>query len=517
MVKLSQAIGSALLLGAVPALAEHYTVEMPVKSAVLYINSAEILRDVRLDVTEAGVHTVDIVAPLSSEPGDVDVQLEGAQLLAQQVISPLSEHEPTVLKKELAQIETNMQMVNDQIGARQHMVAALAKSLKKMPENSAGIAAQLANLNQELATLRQEFKALELNYEQFSQKLNDEQSRPQENNRIRRLQIQVPEAGIVDIRTQEYSQQASWQPASRFNLNTESSKLAITAYANISQQTGLDWQDVNLTLAVTPPQDLQRPAFYSRSLSIYDPNQDAAAAKMSIVSGDMAYEAEEMVMGAPRARTQPVIINSDGDFSVELPVTYSLASIDSAQQVSYWQTTIPVTSYSAIYNWYANDKAVLVADWNQPQEISLLPGDMQIQRNGLTVANRQDRQLWTPDSEQSLSFGVDPRLQVKVSTPPDYNDESGFIDKSTVRQVREIYDVSTPRQKPVDLRFYAQLPVSGEADIEVKEKFKPGPDQRDVDGVKGILLWEVKVDKDAPWHFEFGYDISYPKDKVLRY
>lgn len=60
MVKLSQAIGSALLLGAVPALAEHYTVEMPVKSAVLYINSAEILRDVRLDVTEAGVHTVDI-------------------------------------------------------------------------------------------------------------------------------------------------------------------------------------------------------------------------------------------------------------------------------------------------------------------------------------------------------------------------------------------------------------------------------------------------------------------------
>ena len=76
--------------------------------------------------------------------------------------------------------------------------------------------------------------------------------------------------GEVTLTLRERTDKAYWQPYSEFSLNTETNDLDIRAYAQVVQQSGLDWDNVEVSLSFAPPDYQDTPQLQSTSVAVAD-------------------------------------------------------------------------------------------------------------------------------------------------------------------------------------------------------------------------------------------------------
>lgn len=496
---------AAIMLVSFTASAAEFTIDAPATAVVLYQDGALIKRDAVLNINETGVHTVFITQPLNEEMAVIDVR--GAKLHSQSIVHRTDLHQPSATAVALANAKAQLKVLEYEVSLHEKLMGNFLSSLEQNPDTLESSERKVAERMQYAKTLQEKIAQTELEIQQLSAQLEDEEGKAEKTEDVYRLQIEVAQMGTVRIHLEESTHAARWQPYSTINLNTEQKTVQMTASARVSQQTGLDWHNVQLTLAMTPPQHYSLPPFYSRSVHLEEYLDPAASGKR--MSGIAA------VPMALTAEASSEIDRSGLDFTATLSANYDVLSDDSEQQITYWQGEAKTELYSAIYQWALPEKALLIARWTQPQDIHFFAGNMRILRDGLMITQRYESEVWHGGSAQKMSFGEDGQLSVTVSDTPDFDDKKGVINPNKVRQYRQKFVLRNLSEHEKPLHFYAQLPVSQEADVKVMPQFARQPDQSDVDQIKGILLWKETVPSNADKTIEFNYDISYPKDKIL--
>ncbi|SUO95529.1 DUF4139 domain-containing protein [Suttonella ornithocola] len=491
--------------------AESINIEAPVTSATLYLQGADIIREaqVHLPHTPNESATYQITIPKIHDLQQINIQ--GATLLSQaetQYSNELAENTPLMqAQNALAEIKATLQHNNT-------LLTQLANSLAKQPELLDTIRKDSQSLLEQNQRLREKRQLQQQLVTQLEKKAKQQPNR-------QNLVLEIGEIKQQDIKItlREYTPTASWSPSSQLNLNTKEKTLSLKAYAKLQQQSLSDWKDVKLTLALTPVRDARLPSLHSRSISaVLPPKEDMALNRTETTPyGSLSFSAE---MPAPAVeafalKTSAPIIESNGiDFQIILPNHYQLHSGETSS-VPYYQQSISADIYSAVYQW-AQPEAILVAKWKQPKELNFLPGEMQILRDNLTIGKRYENHLWQIDSEQKLSFGIDPAFKVTKTVPPNYTDENGIFNKQHVQEVRENFTITNLNNTQRPLYFYAQLPIAGNSDTKITPKLSLKPDIENVDGIKGILQWKVPtITSNKPWKLDFGYDISYPQNMTL--
>ena len=324
--------------------------------------------------------------------------------------------------------------------------------------------------------------------------------------------------GEVTLTLRERTDKAYWQPYSEFSLNTETNELDIRAYAQVVQQSGLDWDNVEVSLSFAPPDYQDTPQLQSTSVAVADRTVATVLGENNAPFG----------IGTGGGKNSPNLISAEdpekGDsandivvsgveFNVKIPGRHNLASSRDRYQLTYWQNRSRAKLYSAAYAWVAS-KALLIAEWQQPDGYAYYPGHTNFFRDGNRIGQLRLDRIMRESSRQIMSFGEDPHIDVQYTIPPGYNIGNGLIlkDRMEKRQTVTLHNLGKTAR---DVRLYARLPLATQTDVTVEPKFSPKPDQENVENVRGIVLWEKTLNAGATLRIENSYDVRYPEGKRL--
>ncbi len=388
------------------------------------------------------------------------------------------------------------------------------------------------------------------------------------------LQVMNEVAGTVNFDINYITNNANWKPFYDLRADSVKDPINMMYKAQVTQNTGIDWKKVKLTLSSgNPNQNNQAPTLGSWFLR-YGYNN-----VISALSGKVAGIQVESASGIKKdtrivlrgARTLAsdnqglVVIDglvSDNETLKQLP-TEAIKSVNvlkGAQATALYgeqgsngvivvttkqmddYTTINETQLNvsfdidipydilsngkahsvalkeiklpATYKYYAaprvDKEAFLLAEINDYSKYNLLPGEANIIFEGLYVGKTNINPNQTTDT-LNLSMGRDKKISIKREKVVD---KSGTKFLSSYKEQTFTYDLTLRNNKKEDIEMLLkdQYPLSSDKEITI-ELLEDG--KAKVNTETGILTWELKLAPNETKKIRISYKVKYPKDKVI--
>jgi uncharacterized protein (TIGR02231 family) len=284
--------------------------------------------------------------------------------------------------------------------------------------------------------------------------------------------------------------------------------------AKVTQNTGIDWKNVKLTLSSGNPNQnniapiLQAwflrygyPRTYNNSNVVYNSLQGQ-------VSG-VAYKKDKAEMDESSVSNYTTINENQLNISFDIDIPYDILSNGKAHSVALKDLKIP-----ASYKYYAVPKvekeAFLLAEISDYSKFNLLPGEANIIFEGMYVGKTSINPNQTADT-LNLSMGRDKKIVIKREK---IADKSGVKFLSGYKEQTFTYDITVKNNKKeaVQMLLKDQYPISTDKEITI-ELLDNGKAKENTE--TGILTWESKLDAGETKKFRISYKVKYPKDKII--
>lgn len=299
---------------------------------------------------------------------------------------------------------------------------------------------------------------------------------------------------------------AGWNPTYDIRSAGVDKAIALNYKANVYQRTGVDWENVKLSLSTTNPRMNQtKPELYPQFLSIYTPQpvmarnmKMSAAAPMAAAD---AMEGEAMMLNEVVSVSESTL---SVNFNIEIP--YSISSSGNPELVDIQSFDLP-----AEYNFIAVPKyatnAFLVANVKDWEKLNLLPGQANIYFEGAYIGQTYLNGSIT-ESELKVSLGAAPKIIVERKELTNFktkriiggNIKEEFVYETTIR------NTSTAA---VSLIVEEQIPVSQDNRIEVSFET---PNGMEFEKEKGKLTYKITILPNQSVVKKLSYEVKYPKD-----
>lgn len=306
---------------------------------------------------------------------------------------------------------------------------------------------------------------------------------------------------------------AGWVPQYRALLDTHTGKVTLERRALIYQQTGEDWNGVQLRLSTGRPQaDASAPVPDTWYLNIEEPMRREAkalrAAALMEESAKAVPSAPAPVMNAP-APPQEVQTMFATEF--EVPTAVSLPADGSRVTLTLNSQSLEATA--RIRTAPRLEAAAYVEAEAQRPEGVWLPGEVQLLRDGSYVGKLE----WQPDAADKfvLSFGRDDRVRVKVSRNHVDTHSASLIGSRRTREVRDTFTVTSSHATAFPLLVLESTPVSSTDTVKVEKAFSPQVDETNWDQTDGVVAWRRTLEPNGKLSFDVHYTVTYPKDVAV--
>lgn len=334
-----------------------------------------------------------------------------------------------------------------------------------------------------------------------------------------RVNVEASAPAAAKLTVQYQIANASWKPTYEARLNTRNKTVEIMQYGTISQHTGEEWRNIDLTFSTarpiigTVPPELEtrwlnldepvkkRGKMLERGVAVYR-NDSSFADTMDEPSGTAEIAAAEF-SGSDFAGTFAVKgkanVPSDGSEHRFLVGGWSAKADIYAQTVPAIQPAAYVMASTQL---------------NAPAP--LLPGTMSLFRDGAFIGDSEMNFL-RPNAKLHLSFGQDDKILVKHTIADFEEDNGGRISRNNKITIRTAAAVQNLHKEPLKIAVYDFLPVARNSDIAVKitkDKTTAGY-ETDPDGKVGVIKWESVYQPQEQKTVDYGYTITYPKDREL--
>lgn len=304
---------------------------------------------------------------------------------------------------------------------------------------------------------------------------------------------------------------ARWQPIYKAELNTQTKQLKLTRMAMIAQKTGEDWNNVQLSLSTSTPQnnlqDLNPMPWW---VNYYEPRTNNRMRAPVMHASPLDYEAvaEKKSHNVTRIAPPqfPQFQANSLNFSTEFKAD-TQASISSSRQQIYLPLSaeeypaklsvwvIPRQSNSAILNAEIN-----TLDSNWPS------GLVKLYRDGDYIGQSQ----WSNSAENSvqMNFGYDEQIQVKVT---DLIDKKNPVrtTQSETRQ-KQLYTVQNRHNYPIEIKLFDAEPQSQNSKLTAKTSYSLAPSKNEWNGQPHINQWEFQLAPKQKFELNLEREFRYP-------
>lgn len=307
---------------------------------------------------------------------------------------------------------------------------------------------------------------------------------------------------------------ASWQPSYDLRATELNKPVRLDYRAEITQSTGNDWDDVQLTLSTGNPNlggtkpELTQWNLYAgynvetitRSAGRYDDMKKEAYTEQEKNSGD--YDA--LTLANYTTVTEGAVT---AEFAINIP--QRIPADGKGHQVFIQTTELPAT-----FVHYAVPKmdpdAFLLAAVTGWESLNLLPGGVNIFFEGTYVTRAQLNPSATSDT-LNLSLGRDPKVIINRQSLKDKCSQRTI---GTNKERTFAYEISVRNAKtsPITLRLLDQIPVSQDASVIVKVEEISGASHNET---TGELTWNLKLQPNETKKLQLVYSVKYPKNKVI--
>lgn len=303
---------------------------------------------------------------------------------------------------------------------------------------------------------------------------------------------------------------AGWNPSYDVRTADISSPLNLSLRANVWQNTGMDWKDVNIIVSTrSARQSNDKPElrrwfidFIKDMQRAYGVNLKAEAPAKPMDAVQIDEEAESMANYMQVNETQLAV-----EYRPE--IKYTIPTDGKPHIVALRDYEIP-----AEYEYYAAPKldtdAFLVAyveDWNQ---YNLLPGNANIYFENSFVGTAFVNPAIT-EEKMTFSLGRDKNINLKREVLEDFTEDK-FLSSDIERFFGYEIIVKNNKNKEIKITVEDQVPVSKNENIEVKVQEISGAEyKKDT----GILSWVLTLKPGETASKILTYSVRYPGDKKI--
>jgi uncharacterized protein (TIGR02231 family) len=375
----------------------------------------------------------------------------------------------------------------------------------------------------------------------ISNQLNELNARRNRASNDIRVIVEAPDASVAPIALSYIINEAGWVPSYNIRAKDTQSPITLEYRADVYQNTGVDWEDVKLTLSsgnpnaggtqpVLNPWNLyvQEPIVYTtRSTSAgapaYYKNAEKAAPAPEMADDESkeegGYDVEAMEPDALEAidynSASTTLANyttvQEGATTAEfrIALAQTIRSNGKAEQVTVRTANLP-----AFYRHFAVPKldndAFLTTGLTGWDTLNLLPGTAQVFFEGTYVTEVSIDPAYTSDT-LNLSLGRDKKVIIERNQLKDFS-KVRTIGLNRERTFAWEIKVRNTKDAPLNLTLEDQIPVSQDKEIVVTLVDASGAK---LDEATGKLTWELIIGKAETKVVKLMYTVKYPKNKFV--
>jgi uncharacterized protein (TIGR02231 family) len=393
---------------------------------------------------------------------------------------------------------------------------------------------KVSELNKKISALdRQKVKKTDL-ISSLDQRLNDlrnyaEQNNPQpEIKGIPRIVITLmaKEAASGRIELSYLASNAGWTPLYDIRSEASSGKISLTYKAQVRQQTGLDWNDIKLSISTNNPYANKTKPELSPWYIDYQEYRKELMEKGKLRSDAYnlapSVNQQAMNMGFMYSTTTGVVEDDALDASEFTTVVQQLIAAEFKIDLNYniasdnqnHMVLVKQEDLNTSFRYYAVPKldpgVYLVAQMTKLDELQLVPAKANIFFDGTYIGETYIDPT-NLDDTLNLSLGKDPNIVVKRTLLKNQCKERIVQDKKE-RSFAYSIEVRNLKSSEIDLTIQDQIPLTTNPDI-IIEKTNLG--KGTIDDKTGLIEWKFKLKPKENQSFEYDFKVRHSKDKIV--
>jgi uncharacterized protein (TIGR02231 family) len=329
--------------------------------------------------------------------------------------------------------------------------------------------------------------------------------------------INVDREKRSSLRLSYVAQAAGWVPVYDLRADEINSPIDFVYRAKVFQSTGMDWNDVMLTISTgNPTVGGQVPILSPWYVNIYEPYAPRGRADMYMKAPAEApaaynsFEPTQSLSNSGMTSASFITAVSNGvnvEFSISVP--YDIPSDNQQYDVimqkqklkgSYAYVAVPKLDKDAFLQ-------VKIADWMQ---YSLLAGESNIYFKGTSVGKGYIDPAMATDT-LSISLGRDKSINVKREQIKEFCKTNVFGSTQSTSKAFEITVTNTKKQA-IEMVLEDQLPISQNEELEVDTEELSGGSY---DETTGKVTWNIKLEPGQTMKKQLKFTVKYPKKKYV--
>lgn len=559
MIKQLSSVAVLLALTTSLSYADQLKASSQISAVTIYPGSAKIIRNSKVSVN-AGKHSILISnLPLNIMQSSLRIAGKGKGniILGSVELQRVFQHDVVqekekLLREQIEEVHQQRKIINDSIQRNKEQLRYIKKMVlgsQNQPENKSATnsytSLPLEQWQQAWQTLDNATASVQENIRTSANELSNEDKKLSKLNRqlsqiavnqketlSARLYVEADQATELDLKLSYQINGARWEPVYDADLNTETGEIELKTLAQISQKTGEDWSNVNVTLStLRPSAGTQLPPLESWSLDFsHNPmRQSKGMFKSSVSETRMVAKNKMASLGLNQLKDSPEmkadtkqditaqqsrLIATDFSAEYHVPEKISLHSGSNKRRFSLsavkLQSKINLASAPRF-----DPRVMIVAHTRYSEATPLIAGSVSLSRNGEFVGNSYLPQKISGE-ELKLSFGEDSKVSIKFKPNNDKKRRDGILfgTKKVVERRYKI-DMHSNHAAVHNIVIYDVIPVASDEDIHVK-KLGQNPNITQFEDKEGVVGWSRKLEPRKDVSINYGYSISYPEDRYIQ-
>lgn len=395
------------------------------------------------------------------------------------------------------------------------MVSFVDKTLSAIGSESRSIDAELKDLNTKKSIIDKE--------------LMGRQHSSGESQKTVVVDLDMDDPGTLSMELSYIVNGADWTPIYDIRASSENDTISVIFMANVRQNTGEDWNNVQLELSTAKPFAGAAP----RDLIPWYLNVvDADRLRMKAggrYSGTLALEgldtinkmvqvpAEEVSQMTQMAETQMAVANVSQQListSFVLKQPETIPSDNKSKKVS-----VKVAATEGKKEYFAIPKSsnyvYLRSKIVNKTSFPLLPGRASVFFDGGFVSTT-NIPLVVPTESFDMFLGIDENIRLKRELVGRFSDETGIMTRKNKVEYTYRITLENLRKDGNRITVLDQIPITQDDRIDVKlQDINPDPQFKSDDEEKGILRWVMDLQPGEKKELSFKYEIKYPAGLLI--
>lgn len=497
-----------------------------VNHVIIYSNQAQVFRSASVSLKEGEnqIALVNLEGNILNNSIKVNAGSDATVLSQQTRLLEVSDaHQNSISKSLLEQIkqkERNSYLLQQKINNLKEEKQVILYNKQATGEGEGFNAAKLEGLanfyrkslnqiDQEIYDYEQEVKVIRKEIDKSKEKLRASGYREEANAII--VSILSPTDKKIELKLNYVAQQVGWSPLYDIKTDGTSPTLDAVYSARIHQNTGVNWNNIPVTLSTATPLINQRvPTVHPWVLRFQQENlKYKKLEEMARSNRDDELQEVQIVSKGSRLISQDELTTAidnitSREFKVNTPLTISGNDGKSVIQIDRYEL-------DAAYQYYAvpkyNSNVFLTTYLTNFEKYNLLPGEANLYLGNDFVGTTFIHPNQDSDSLQ-LPLGKDDGVFIKRDRITDKTSRSFIGRNKTVDMGMQIV-VRNNKNVPITLTLKDQVPISSHSDIEVTVQ---SIENAQHDEKTGTLTWELSLDPGETQKVEIMYSVKYPKN-----